>query len=459
MTLWIILAIVVAVVVYVIAIYNRLVSTRQMSEEAWSGIDVQLKRRADLVPNLVETVKGYASHERGVFDEVTELRTAAQTVPAGDVEARAKAEGALSLGLGRLMAVAEAYPDLKASANFVELQKELGNLESEIQMARRYYNGAVRNLNTMVESFPSNLVAGQFRFEKRQYFEIEEPGDRAVPKVGVPDVARVMRSLPNAERRRLPVPHPRCGGGGTARRRCRGEADRFDRPLRLLRGRPRLAATWEVHGVRVAIAFLFAIVCWLAAATPALAEEAIESFHSDIVARPRRHRACRRRRSASAPRATRSGAASIRDVSTTFEDAERKVHRVGFKLLGVTRDGRPEPYLTERYSDFLRIYAGDEDVFLETGSYTYVLTYETDRQVRWFDDKPELFWNVTGNDWAFPILKASASLTLPGSVAPVRWTPTPARFGERGTRLRRAVVGDGTLERLDARAGSSRTRG
>lgn len=183
MTFWIILAIVVAVAIYAVAIYNRLVSTRQMSEEAWSGIDVQLKRRADLVPNLVETVKGYASHERGVFEEVVELRNKAQAVPPGDVEGRARAESALSLGLGRLMAVAEAYPDLKASTNFVELQKELGNLESEIQMARRYYNGAVRNLNTMVDSFPSNLVAGQFKFEKRQYFEIESPADRAVPKV------------------------------------------------------------------------------------------------------------------------------------------------------------------------------------------------------------------------------------------------------------------------------------
>jgi LemA protein len=180
---WIVLAIAAALVVYVIYIYNRLVATRQMSEEAWSGIDVQLKRRADLVPNLIETVKGYASHERGVFEEVTELRTRAQAVPPGDVEARAKAESALSFGLGRLLAVAENYPDLKASANFLELQQELGNLESEIQMARRYYNGAVRNLNTMVESFPSNFVANQFRFEKREYFEIEEPGDRAVPKV------------------------------------------------------------------------------------------------------------------------------------------------------------------------------------------------------------------------------------------------------------------------------------
>jgi LemA protein len=183
MTLWIILGIVVVAVVYVIAIYNRLVSNRQKSDEAWSGIDVQLKRRADLVPNLIETVKGYAAHERGVFDEVTKLRTQAQSVPPGDVAARAKAEGALSLGLGRLLAVAEAYPDLKASANFIQLQQDLGNLENEIQMARRYYNGAVRNLNTMIQSFPSNLVAGQFKFEQRQYFEIEEPGDRAVPKV------------------------------------------------------------------------------------------------------------------------------------------------------------------------------------------------------------------------------------------------------------------------------------
>src|SRR6185503_3705203 len=111
---------VVVAVVYVIAIYNRLVSNRQVSEEAWSGIDVQLKRRADLVPNLIETVKGYASHERGVFDEVTRLRTQAQSVPAGDVEGRAKAEGALSLGLGRLLAVAEAYPDLKANQNFLD---------------------------------------------------------------------------------------------------------------------------------------------------------------------------------------------------------------------------------------------------------------------------------------------------------------------------------------------------
>jgi LemA protein len=183
MTFWIILAVIAALAVYAVTIYNRLVSTRQMSNEAWSGIDVQLKRRSDLVPNLVDTVKGYAVHEKSVLEEVTELRNQARAVPSDDVQGRAKVEGALSMALGRLLAVAEAYPDLKANANFLELQRELSTLENEIQMARRYYNGAVRNLNTMVESFPSNLVAQQFKFEKRDYFEIEEPGDRAVPKV------------------------------------------------------------------------------------------------------------------------------------------------------------------------------------------------------------------------------------------------------------------------------------
>jgi len=179
----IILALIAAVAGYVIYVYNRLVANRQMSEEAWSGIDVQLKRRSDLIPNLVETVKGYASHERETLTRVTELRNEAAAVPSGDVEGRARVEGALSLALGRLLAVAEAYPDLKASANFLELQRDLSSVEDEIQMSRRYYNGAVRNLNTLIESFPSNLVASQFAFAKRVYFEIEDPGDRALPKV------------------------------------------------------------------------------------------------------------------------------------------------------------------------------------------------------------------------------------------------------------------------------------
>ncbi len=181
--MYIALGVIVLIALYVIFIYNGLVRSRQMAEEAWSGIDVQLKRRADLIPNLIETVKGYAAHEKTTLEEVVELRNRAQAVPAGDVAGRAQAEGLLGQALGRVMALAEAYPDLKANQNFSELQASLETMESEIQMARRYYNGAARDLNIKVESFPSNLVAGQFGFSKREYFEIANEADRAVPSV------------------------------------------------------------------------------------------------------------------------------------------------------------------------------------------------------------------------------------------------------------------------------------
>ncbi|QCI98570.1 LemA family protein [Agrobacterium larrymoorei] len=181
--MFIALTIVAAIALYVVFFYNGLVKSRQMKEEAWSGIDIQLKRRADLIPNLIETVKGYAAHEKSTFEEVVNLRNRAQAVPAGDVEGRAQAEGLLGQAIGKLFALAEAYPDLKANQNFLELQRSLETLEGEIQMSRRYYNGAARELNVKVESFPSNLVAGQFGFAKAPYFEITNEADRAVPSV------------------------------------------------------------------------------------------------------------------------------------------------------------------------------------------------------------------------------------------------------------------------------------
>ena len=180
---WIILIIVVVVVGYAIIAYNNLVRQRQLSQEGWSGIDVQLKRRADLIPNLLESVKGYMAHERETLEAVTQARTNAMAVSNGTPEQRAGAEGILSQALGKLFAVAEAYPDLKASQNFLQFQGELSNTENEIQLSRRYYNGTARDLNTAVESFPSNILANAFHFEKVQYFEIENAADRAVPTV------------------------------------------------------------------------------------------------------------------------------------------------------------------------------------------------------------------------------------------------------------------------------------
>ncbi len=183
MTMLIILGIIGAAVFFVIGIYNGLVKARQMVKEAWSGIDVQLKRRSDLIPNIVESIKGYAGHEKDTLREVTEMRTRVQAVPEGDIAGRAVAEGLLSQALGKLMAVAEAYPDLKANENFLQLQQTLDKTEGEIQMSRRYYNGAARDLNVKVESFPSNFVANYFKFQTAEFFEVEDADDRKVPEV------------------------------------------------------------------------------------------------------------------------------------------------------------------------------------------------------------------------------------------------------------------------------------
>jgi LemA protein len=180
-TILIVLGLLVAVAIFVIAIYNGLVQKRALVEEGWSGIETQLKRRANLIPNLVETVKGYASHESGTLEKVTEMRS--RSMGAGSVAERAEAEQALSGALANLFAVAEAYPDLKANQNFQQLQTELSDIENEIQLSRRYYNGTVRDLNIMIDTFPNNLIAGPFGFKKADYFEIDNEEDRAVPEV------------------------------------------------------------------------------------------------------------------------------------------------------------------------------------------------------------------------------------------------------------------------------------
>lgn len=170
----IVLAIVAVLVIAVIVMYNSLVQLRVRVEEAWSDITVQLKRRADLIPNLVESVKGYASHEREVFERVTEARSAVLEATNKGPEATAKAENVFESALKSLFAVAEAYPDLKANENFLQLQNELVDTEDKIQASRRFYNGGVRDLNTKIEMFPSNIIASMFKFEKREFFEVED---------------------------------------------------------------------------------------------------------------------------------------------------------------------------------------------------------------------------------------------------------------------------------------------
>ncbi|MCB1377068.1 MAG: LemA family protein [Alphaproteobacteria bacterium] len=166
---------------YLIYAYNALVKNKNLVGEGWSGIDVQLRRRADLIPNLIETVKGYAAHEDKLFRDIAELR--AKSISGGSVGEQSAVGQAMSAALGKLFAVAEAYPELKADANFRDLQDKLSHIEDEIQLSRRYYNGAVRNLNTMIESFPTNLIANHFKFEKAEFFEIGDAAAREVPKV------------------------------------------------------------------------------------------------------------------------------------------------------------------------------------------------------------------------------------------------------------------------------------
>ncbi|MDP2838376.1 MAG: LemA family protein [Candidatus Moranbacteria bacterium] len=166
------------VLLYVVLAYNGLISLRNRTDEAWSDIDVQMKRRYDLIPNLVNAVKGYATHEQTVFEQVTQAR--AQAMSATGVANKGQAENMLTSALKSMFAIAEAYPDLKASQNFVELQRELSDTENKIQASRRFYNGNVRDLNTKIETFPSNLIASSFHFTQREFFELAE--DEAAAK-------------------------------------------------------------------------------------------------------------------------------------------------------------------------------------------------------------------------------------------------------------------------------------
>jgi LemA protein len=184
---WILLGVVVLLLLMAVGLYNRLVRLRALVKEGFSGITVQLRRRADLIPNLVETVQGYATHEREVFEQVTKARAA--SVNAGGVEATAQADAQMTGLLGRLFAVAEAYPDLKANQNFLQLQDQLASIEGELQGARRYYNATVRDLNSSIQSFPAVLVAGPLGFKEEPFYQDDDPAIQSAPKVSFSQTA------------------------------------------------------------------------------------------------------------------------------------------------------------------------------------------------------------------------------------------------------------------------------
>jgi LemA protein len=182
--LWVVLgavALVLLVAILLVTLYNRLVRLRNRAENAWAQVDVQLRRRYDLIPNLVETVRGYASHERATFEEVTKARTAAQQ--AQTVQEQAKAENILTEAIGRLFAVAEQYPELRATENFQQLQGQLEETEGKIAVSRQVYNDAVLTYDTALETVPTNIVGNMFSFTAREYFEVEEPAAREAPRV------------------------------------------------------------------------------------------------------------------------------------------------------------------------------------------------------------------------------------------------------------------------------------
>jgi len=183
LAVWIIIGIVVLLAIIFIGIYNGLVRLRNQVKNAWAQIDVQLKRRHDLIPNLVETVKGYMQHERGTLEAVTKARNLAQGLASAGVGERAKAEGELSGALARLLAVAESYPDLKANQNFLALQEELTSTENKISFSRQYYNDSVLRYNNQTQMFPSNAVAGMTGFKPGEFFEVTSAEEKAAPKV------------------------------------------------------------------------------------------------------------------------------------------------------------------------------------------------------------------------------------------------------------------------------------
>lgn len=374
---------------YAVALFNRFVKLRSALQEALSGIDVQLKRRHELVPNLVNVVKHYAAYERDLLEDVTALRAQANTTgPLG----RVATESSLSLGLRGLLALAEAYPDLKADKHYLSLQESLIRLEDELQMARRYYNGSVRELNTAVCSFPGNLVAAAFGVRPEKFFELESAFERAVPGIHL-----------SAHR----------GQGGTA-------------------------AVCVIAALFVASGAGFS-----------KAEERILAFHSDIAVRiDGSMQVTETIRVLAEGKRIRHGI--YRDFPMSYKTASGRRMLVDFKVLKVMRDGQPEEYHQKKQANGLRTYLGSKEEIVPVGEHEYAITYVTDRQTGSFEEYDELYWNVTGNGWDFAMSQVSAVVVLP-SRAQQRVLQTAFYTGLEGERGKDAETGMDAQNRITFR--------
>ena len=382
-------AVVVAIVAYAIYIYNSLVRNRQMVAEGWSGIDVQLKRRTDLIPNLLAAVKGYMTHERELFEKITELRSQAQAAHNADPETRAKVEGALTGALMRLNAVMENYPDLKASTNVADFQTSLAEIEDQIQLSRRYYNGAARNLNILVDSF----------------LPTRSPATSSSKR-------------PSSSRSRT-RPTARC---------------------------PR----WNSDGVSVMHRFIacafaaFMLLAFPALAATALASEEILSYDVTVNVGSDSVLNVEERIRVNAERQQiRHGI--YRDFPVIYRLPDGYVRRVGFTITGITRDGHDEPWHSQRLGNYKRIYIGDKDVYVDPGPHDYVLRYRTSRQLRYFTDHDEIYWNATGNFWLFPIDNASARIVLPAGARILSKAAYTGMFDTSGHDWRIASQSDNSI--------------
>ena len=383
-----ILVVAALIIFWLISIYNNLVSNRQKVREGWSGIDVQLKRRVDLIPNLIETVKGYAKHEDKVITEVTQLRAGCQNAQNASIQDRAQVESMLSGALGKLMVSVEAYPDLKANQNFIELQKSLLEIEDNIQLARRYYNGSVRDLNIIIESFPSNIVAGKFGFKLESYFEITNPLKEKLCKLNSRKMKLkifLLALITGFAFSNVALADPSSEVSETAIETSKTEVINPETEAPQVEVvDPKIEAQKALDNKKERIL--------------EFVSEIVVDKNSDITVIEN-------------IKVMASGQKIKRGISRRWLLSDLGYD---YKILSVKKNGIDEPYEVSAEYGSLTISTGRESVSLQPGIYEYQITYKASDQVNFSEvrDRYVIYRDVTGI-WDFDIEKSVAKIHLP----------------------------------------------